>query len=636
MGPPEAQPKKIDWTSLPFKSTSIRVSNAELSIPEGFDVIPNFVSSEECLEILKEHDGGNLVWEGFEQRRRVQRWSRDDPDLPSCLKVLTERLEKSLGLLGPLHISTEEYPKSQLQRHFNDSQGTVTTFESTTRCDCQELNCTCFVATLPIAASVIEHINRPKQRSVDCWDLYSHNNHTAGLILDHRALFLKTKEYLWEWRSRISSAVDSRLELESPPFQRYVVVKFSRLQPTAPTSDDNKGDKQEQNDSNFGYVPKPEDLLPKTEAMPALEDLLTIIVTTSPIKSNPSTELLERVFDTFFHGGHDFALKCRKVIICDGCREKSDGVSKRHANPKQAMRNGIVDSEQLESYKEFKAALRRLCASAPPDSPFSKAEVEELESRHGYGFALRHALRNCVQTPYVIVIQHDRTFMRPCPIAESVRTMWHHPNIKYIGMSMRSNLMYRDIFLGKYGRSFMGEMASCILRPPELCLDSNLYGPDSHSTQNMDYSGQEKLRENISALMETYRTSQQNVDHVEWMRSNSLPAGKWQLSLTPTFFWYDNVHICETAHYRDFIFDPRYKMVVKGGFVEDKLSPVIKKTVERLGLAQGHARFGCFLLDDHSGMFFTGHLDGGSYLTKAEKEVVSTGMNGEKTILESK
>ena len=84
------------------------------------------------------------------------------------------------------------------------------------------------------------------------------------------------------------------------------------------------------------------------------------------------------------------------------------------------------------------------------------------------------------------------------------------------------------------------------------------------------------------------------------------------------------MHICETLHYRDFVFDPNLKMVVKGGFVEDKLSPVIKKSVERLGLKRGHARFGCFLLDDHSGMFFTGHLDGGSYLTVAEKLALSS------------
>jgi hypothetical protein len=47
---------------------------------------------------------------------------------------------------------------------------------------------------------------------------------------------------------------------------------------------------------------------------------------------------------------------------------------------------------------------------------------------------------------------------------------------------------------------------------------------------------------------------------------------------------------------------------------------VIAKAVERLGLADGHARFGCYLLDDHSGFFFTGHLDGGSYISRAEKE----------------
>lgn len=42
--------------------------------------------------------------------------------------------------------------------------------------------------------------------------------------------------------------------------------------------------------------------------------------------------------------------------------------------------------------------------------------------------------------------------------------------------------------------------------------------------------------------------------------------------------------------------------------------PVLKKTLDRLGLREGHRRFGCFLLDDHSGYFFTGHLDGGSYI----------------------
>ena len=184
---------------------------------------------------------------------------------------------------------------------------------------------------------------------------------------------------------------------------------------------------------------------------------------------------------------------------------------------------------------------------------------------------------------------------------------------------MRSNLLYRDIFLAKYGRRYMDAMRECIIRPPELLVDANEYGPNSSSTTKMEDSVYETLRDNIRALADTYQASQQNIDHLAWLQNNSLPDGKWQLSLTPTFFWYDNVHICETAHYRDFVFDPAYKMVAKGGFVEDKLSPVIKKTVERFGLKHGHARFGSFLLDDHSGMFFTGHLDGGNYLCVDEK-----------------
>ena len=91
----------------------------------------------------------------------------------------------------------------------------------------------------------------------------------------------------------------------------------------------------------------------------------------------------------------------------------------------------------------------------------------------------------------------------------------------------------------------------------------------------------------------------------------------WPLQVT---FWYDNVHIPETEHYRDFCFDNKFKMVKKGGFVEDKLSPVLTGTLERLGLKEGHSRFGCYMLDDHSGRFFTGHIDGGAYVSDAMRE----------------
>jgi hypothetical protein len=282
------------------------------------------------------------------------------------------------------------------------------------------------------------------------------------------------------------------------------------------------------------------------------------------------------------------------------------------------MRSGIVTNEQAENYRQFKEKLKALCANASSLSSFYNATVEELEERHGYGFALRHALCNCVSTKYVCVVQHDRTFMRHTPINAVVETMWNHPNIKYVGMSMRSNLTYRDIFLSKYGCSeYAQEFESMVRRPSELLLDSSKYGPNSESSRAIVKDRSEKLRNNLVSLAETYTHSSQSIEHTAWLRNNPIAPGRHQLTLTPTLFWYDNTHIAETVHYREFIFHPSYKMVAKGGFVEEGVLPVLKKSLDRLGLREGFSRFGCYLLDDHSGYFFTGHLDGGAYVAEA-------------------
>jgi len=381
----------------------------------------------------------------------------------------------------------------------------------------------------------------------------------------------------------------------------------------------------------------------------SLPKLLTIIVTTSPIKSNPSTEVLEKTFNTFKFGGFEFAYKCKKVIICDGCRvleEQQDEdlktaedktgevgkgtsvpkVSRKHANFKQALRRGIVTVGQAKNYESFKSALKDICRKANVNvknsypSPFQNTRVVELNERHGYGFALRHALRNEVSTPFVCVIQHDRTFMRTTPIEPVVQTMLDNKSfIKYVGMNMKSNLMYRDIYLSKYGKTACDELCKLVISPPQLALDSCIYGPEGSSIKNMQFQS-ESVKRNAYALAQTYKGTVQFLSNVEMTSKSEQKSGKHQLTLTPILFWYDNTHICETAHYRDFIFNPKEKHVKRGGFVEDKLSPVIFRHVEKLGLQQAHSKFGCYVLDDHSGFFFTGHLDGGSYMTVEEKQ----------------
>lgn len=680
-------------------STQPTTSLSDLALPPTVppsDIVHygNFVSSEEAdsvlnlLDDISEHDQHDLPdndeeqvavgWqvEGYERRRRAQRYS--GALLEKHFGDMMDRVVNSVAaqqqrqwqqektaqdvpvVRRPTQLVVEEHqPDSRRSiaaaKSSSDETGgnySVTTFESARVCRCPTPSeCSCYVARVvlgPLPTTM--SLNRPAVRDVECWDLASPHS-AARVDMVPGSLTVKGGEVLREWRSRVDAVQnDNSASGAGKGSGRSVVLTFRCI--------------DEQDDDDIHNMTQESPTTYSTlEDMPPLSDLLTIVVTTSPIKSNPSTELLQKTLETFHHAGPEFAYQCRKVIVCDGCRvldddddnnkaeeEKKDDqqqqqqqqkrkISRKHSNVKQALRNGIATKGQAERYEEFKAALRKVCEDAnnaaddgndTEPSPFRNAEVVELSTRHGYGFALRHALRECVHTPYVCVIQHDRTFMRTTPMKSVVHAMMNDPErIKYVGCSMRSNLMYRDIFLGKYGKVAHQDLAKLVLRPPELRLDPTQYGPavpvESIQVYGPHVNNIDKLQKNLQALAVNYRKSNQNKTSLEGPEGNFETHA--QLTLTPTLFWYDNTHIVETAHYRDFVFNEKYRMVARGGFVEDKLSPVITKNVERLGLKDGHAKFGCYLLDDHSGLFFTGHLDGGAFITTSERGQMLSNMS---------
>lgn len=597
--------KLTTWTTVELpsddsnQSTSIKISNPDAVLPQGLSCCPNFISQERASSLMAELNQRDWTWRGFVQKRRVQEYAiKNGDDLPDGLEQLVDKLEQDCT-----HVLVEEYP--------NQPATLATTHQLVTSFEClvkpEDQDDAHFVAHVALSSPAVQHLNCPKKRVAESWQLKS-PQHTLDLLLQPYALYTKSNDALWDWRCRVTRSTDCDAE------DRVVVLKFYNL----------PEDSGDENDVvNDTAAPAPQGQQQDQRPMPPLSDILTIVVTTSPIQSNPSTELLERTFETFRLGGGEQFITCPKVVVCDGVRLKENGTSRKHANAKQALRNGIATADQVENYEEFKRRLVELCQRHADDvtSPFCRTVVHQLETRHGYGFALSQALTHCVSTPYVCVIQHDRTFMRPAPIAEALHCMWRQPSkIKYIGFNMRSNLIYSDIFTSKYGKAAFDDMKELVLRPPELLVDAEEYGPNSRSVKQLHVASH-KLRQNLDSVAFTYKGSAHYEVQREWKATQrELPKDKHQMALTPTIFWYDNTHIVETAHYRDFIFNPRFHLVARGGFVEDKTSPVITKCVERSGLAAGHAKFGCYLLDDYSGYFFTGHLDGGTYMTKVEKE----------------
>jgi uncharacterized membrane protein len=92
-------------------STTFHVSNDLVPFPSGLTVIDDYVSEQDSEELHKEIHSLDFTWEGFEQRRRVQRYTVDDA-LPKTLRALVDRIASGTGRRAQ-HISVEEYSSLQ-------------------------------------------------------------------------------------------------------------------------------------------------------------------------------------------------------------------------------------------------------------------------------------------------------------------------------------------------------------------------------------------------------------------------------------------------------------------------------------------------------------------------------------------
>eukprot|EP00440_Ansanella_granifera_P059449 gb/GFBE01064436.1/.p1 GENE.gb/GFBE01064436.1/~~gb/GFBE01064436.1/.p1 ORF type:complete len:341 (+),score=48.35 gb/GFBE01064436.1/:1-1023(+) len=289
-----------------------------------------------------------------------------------------------------------------------------------------------------------------------------------------------------------------------------------------------------------------------TEACVA-SSLCTIITTTSPTPSNPSTELIGETLKSLGENAPEL-LGCRNIIVCDGYRS---GASSK-------FRCGVVTPERAEAYEKYIQALE--CLAKFTDVPhWRHTEILRLEERQGFGFAVKAALE-LVQTPYVCIMQHDRTFMRPFHhVVSLIRAMSSDKRLKMIGLPTTTN------------------------------------DPSKYITQ---------METKLGAIHVPHPPLESLV-----LTSPECPA----LRFIPLIYWHDSTHFASTAYYREFVFGKR-NLVSRGGFIEDKLGQQQGYDLRMLGWAS-HAEYGTWLLDDGAPppTRLVGHLDGKKYLRKVDK-----------------
>ena len=158
-----------------------------------------------------------------------------------------------------------------------------------------------------------------------------------------------------------------------------------------------------------------------------VERLITVVVTSSPIRSNPSTRMLRECLASLDRNGG--LSRCRRVIMCDGFK----------ARKRSQRKQGVVTDEEAELYRAYVSNVARLCRE---HSAFRRTRVVRLARRQGSAYAIREAVAAHVTTPLVLIVPHDCLIARPVRLDAIAAAVHAQPDrlryIKLLGRERRA------------------------------------------------------------------------------------------------------------------------------------------------------------------------------------------------------
>ncbi|KAK4449650.1 hypothetical protein QBC34DRAFT_484886 [Podospora aff. communis PSN243] len=311
-------------------------------------------------------------------------------------------------------------------------------------------------------------------------------------------------------------------------------------------------------------------------------DLVTLIITTSPTPSAPSTELLDQILQSFDLHCPTLS-ECRVILVLD-TYDRVGSASR--------LKKGQVLPEGAACYEQYKENAKRVILdhysrnpgnivddndgyddSAPDLMSISYAEAEygadtyhqttnaanltitrthddriifiEPAQRIGFGLAVRSALR-LTTTPYVWIQQHDWSLVSDIPLGPLLDLMTQQQRFSSASSDSDPN---PDI-----------DTDHPVLSVPikYVCFPSVRMLSYAVSAHVRDFAA-------LRALTNLYKGTFSPPPS-----STTTPSQgpKIKIPLTPLFFWHDKPHLAETQHYLAQVFPNRLAMP-RGGFIED-------------------------------------------------------------------
>jgi feruloyl esterase len=298
-------------------------------------------------------------------------------------------------------------------------------------------------------------------------------------------------------------------------------------------------------------------MIDTVQAGDAASSQLTVIITTSPTPSAPSTELISAVLASFSKHCPEL-LSCKVIVVFD---------TYDHITPIAKFKRAQVTQKDADAFVAYKQNIKQLIiaryglpvdettvgfTSADGVAEFGSPLMEtvltsvnftvtesadrcitfvEPQMRLGFALAVRSALR-IVTTPYVWIQQHDWRLAAEIPLAPLIALMRQAQN--------------NGIAIPKH--------------PPIEYVTFP-------SVRTLRYAVAESTSEHAAFRRLTRELKQ---DFAVSLTSDELAieASTVKIPLTPLFMWLDKPHLASRAHYLDRIFPTRLA-VSRGDFIED-------------------------------------------------------------------
>ena len=172
--------------------------------------------------------------------------------------------------------------------------------------------------------------------------------------------------------------------------------------------------------------------------------LLSVVVTTSPIPSMPSTVLLEALYSSL--SMIPYLSDCRRILVADGIGE----VLAEGGDPNY-KKSRVLPGEE-EAYEQYLDAIQGLIDAGTKG--FHGTELLRMPQRVGFGLAVK-AAAEMATTPFLMVVQHDQLMLRAVDLPGILTAMRCFPEtLKYVGLPSRTTTVgYAERVKQRYGIS---------------------------------------------------------------------------------------------------------------------------------------------------------------------------------------